>query len=591
MAVSMLGSLLWGRCCGVRGDHNTLSTPNEKHNIPPNKSKQVLQQFVPDCTVLPQKDKDPEQRHREVRTCSTLYAPSVKHHADLPAVSHCVPRIDQSKVFRVPKAIPRDIPPPPERFDSLMAIDLYFAQCDMQITRASQLWTQDTELSRQVLRGVDLCLLTRENYPSVVSVLMENEDVLAGLLDRHDTLEDALKASTLFCVSYDEMSEQRRRSCCSKCLEYMSRNLILDRVFGVFYLSRTNQLIPMCIYHRDVMYTPNDNRYAWIYAKTVLKHCMLIRNVIIRPVGIRLGFGSVVASLVYSCFSVRHPIRQMLTPYLLNTLSTYHGVCDENFNFLSQFFPNDCGTDHVPLVMELAAEEFSSFEFVTALNFVKDVRSRGMDDPAVKNVQYTYADDALFLWNAVERYVRAVITMYYKTPSDITHDTEITSFFRALRVVCPSVPPIREYTVEPLVTTLMGLVWLFTCLPSVWRGEVDDVLKYPPNMPLTMRSIHVTQDGADYVTETDLLNAFPNPTSMMRQVIFTKILQSAHEGAYKLTSHVRVFADDAAQALYVTFLKDLETAGKMASLRKSENRDEVHKALIPDNISIAMPLL
>jgi hypothetical protein len=268
-------------------------------------------------------------------------------------------------------------------------------------------------------------------------------------------------------------------------------------------------------------------------------------------------------------------------------------VCERNFSFLSQFYPNHCGESHPPLVLELAAEEFATFDFSTALNFVKDVRSRGMDDPAVKDLPYAYADDALLLWNAIEKYVRNIIGMYYRTPSDLTRDKEITSFIRALRVVCPCVAPLREYTLEPLVATMMAIVWLLTALPSVWRGDLDDALRYAPNMPLTLHTLVVAKDGADYITEADVLNAFPRPVAMMHQIAFTDALLKAQEESYKMNSHVKVFSDAGAQEVYLNFLNDLQKAGDMARLRLNEEADPFNRcrALLPENIPIAMPLL
>ena len=185
---------------------------------------------IPDTTVLPHKDPDPEQRFRETRACAALYAPSVKYHAEFPAVSRCVPQIDQSRLVKLTQNFKPPTPSP--RFESLLDIDLYFAACNVHSTSASQKWLLDTELSKQVLRGVDLMLLTAVRQPQIATTVMENDDVLSGLLDGHESVCEAMEAQRLYCVHFRGLSETLRARCCLTAASV--RNVVLDAVFSIF---------------------------------------------------------------------------------------------------------------------------------------------------------------------------------------------------------------------------------------------------------------------------------------------------------------------------------------------------------------------
>eukprot|EP00760_Papus_ankaliazontas_P033166 PhM_4_TR6214/c0_g1_i1/m.26359/K00461/ALOX5; arachidonate 5-lipoxygenase len=598
---------IWSGCLGyARNSVSSSHLPFKKFSTTSQQQQQQQrtggkegESLVPEVTALPSHDPKPDVRARETTACAHLYAPCARFDALLPPVSHNISRVDKDKHIKASALGLKDamsvngVQTPAAGYTTLMEIDLYIAQCGVKTSVTSQRWMQDAELSRQYLRGVDIAVLVdTPRHAHILDVLRsaEHEATVIGLIDSHGSVAEAMEAKRLFCVSYRGLSPEGRHSVCQKCLEASSRRLILSDIFAVFYMNSRSELLPICIHFEDVLYSPNDNSYAWLYAKSVLRHVTVVRNVLVRPLAFRMSFGASVASAAHSTMSVRHPLRQLLAPYLLNTLSSFHEAAKENFDVLATLYPNTCGSDHPSALVRLAGEELRSMHFPSMFNFVTDVRSRGMDDPAVKDLEYTYADDAMLLWGAIEKYVRSVITHYYQTPQDVSGDGEVAAFVRALRAICPSIPVVREYTLEPLVTTIMGLVWCLTALPAVWRGDLDEVLRYVPNMPLVARSLRLRVDDVDYLTEEDVLRALPQPADMARQIILTDALVAAQEESYRLNSHVRVFRDPAAQAMYTRFLDDLHKASELLWMRAGENGlANMNQALLPENIAIANP--
>jgi arachidonate 15-lipoxygenase len=250
--------------------------------------------------------------------------------------------------------------------------------------------------------------------------------------------------------------------------------------------------------------------------------------------------------------SVRHPVYQLLEPH---------------FRFM--LFDNKLGLDYF-LNAGGPVERFMAGTLEESLDFVRevykewsladtelpaDLQKRGMDDPE-SLPHYPYRDDGLPIWRATERFVRAYLSLYYKTSQDLAQDPELQSWARELTDpvagAVRGLPSMIE-TLEQLVRALTSVI--FTCGPkhSVLNFAQWDYMGFIPCVPYASFCPVPLGKGANLKTVMEFL---PPYRIAAEQLMWSELLTSYRHD--RLGHYGREFPDRRAQEVTVQFQHDLD---------------------------------
>ena len=195
----------------------------------------------------------------------------------------------------------------------------------------------------------------------------------------------------------------------------------------LFYLQPNKDLVPIAIQLHpgdDLIWTPQDNKTSWIYAKMWMKqadahvHLLISRhlctNVVIEAI----------AMATYRNLPGVHPINKLLQPHIKRTIVTNAtgktAMHHPDHGLYSKLLAT--GNTHEKFLKE----GYRHFHF-DQLNLPKDLMSRHVIDP-VKLPNYWYRDDGLQLWKIVEKMVRTVLTLHYWQDTNVEKDEELQAW-------------------------------------------------------------------------------------------------------------------------------------------------------------------
>ena len=206
-----------------------------------------------------------------------------------------------------------------------------------------------------------------------------------------------------------------------------------------------------------------------------------------------------------------HPILKLLRPHFRYTMAINTqarltlinpgGIGDKVFSI---------GGDGL---VELFARSSEAYR-VQLTNIKHGMKERGVDDPD-KLPHYYYRDDGMKVWEAMEDYVRDVISVFYSSDEEVASDPQLrewaneiyTKGFPAFR----SAPEGRGFPRK--ITSREALIEYCTLImftgsaqhASVNFGQYD-IISYAPNSPASLRRPPPVVKGAsDYKTLLDTL--------------------------------------------------------------------------------------
>jgi arachidonate 15-lipoxygenase len=114
-----------------------------------------------------------------------------------------------------------------------------------------------------------------------------------------------------------------------------------------------------------------------------------------------------------------------------------------------------------------AVNDRLSFDF-TAHMLPNDLAARRVADP--KGLpDYPYRDDALLVWGAIERWVRAYLGTYYREDDDVIGDTELAAFCAEIR----SSGRVKGFPLIQTIEELVGAVTMMVFTGSAQHAAVN----------------------------------------------------------------------------------------------------------------------
>eukprot|EP01012_Entosiphon_sulcatum_P024372 TRINITY_DN29533_c0_g1_i2.p1 TRINITY_DN29533_c0_g1~~TRINITY_DN29533_c0_g1_i2.p1 ORF type:complete len:471 (-),score=48.30 TRINITY_DN29533_c0_g1_i2:7-1419(-) len=461
----------------------------------------------------------------------------------------------------------------------------------MPVTASTKAWKTDEWFGHQRVSGT-FPLGIRRVRGALPSHVRVSEQQVEGLLDPlHPTLMDAVEAGRIFIVDYSEDLRDipltaggfLANPVCVLYTPPAQPGTFMPLAIQLFSSVDTDEPAP----RGSLTITPNDNHFAWQLAKLHFQ----VAEAQWEFFGVRclhVHLAALYASVTYRCLSARHPIRQLLQPHLAGAICTNNWI--EAAILRPGGFADTLFAIGRPGATTLARRGCAGFS-LHATGFTDDIFERNMDGVA----GYAYAEDSRLIWDTIHKYVSGIVGLFYTAPADLTNDKELYSWALQLKHHLPSLPYLKEHTVEPLVNILVSIIWTCSVLPSCLTYDTVNILGWTPNKPLTLSHPWPLAKGKDDISEIDFLRALPSPSISAMQHDFASQLAN-HRGApgsRRLGCGLRyaqaVFAEPSAQGLYLTFVAQLVRVEEEIK-RRNTRRKRPYGALQPTAI-VMHPLL
>ncbi|NCG21317.1 MAG: hypothetical protein GWP91_20095 [Rhodobacterales bacterium] len=384
-----------------------------------------------------------------------------------------------------------------------------------KIPSTAERWSHDAEFARQRLDGINPTMIHRitelpGNFP------LTNEH-LGKLIDGH-TLNDLLAEGRLFVCDYVALDGIP--------LVY---GRFLTAPIALFWLDNRRRLMPLAIQlgqdptEAKHIFTPNDPKWTWLLARAHMQAA-------------DASYHETVAHLtrthlvmetfwVAACRSLpaEHPLHVLLQPHFTDTLEINH---EARTVLIAPGGPIDkaiaVGSNGG---LDLVANEYANWSF-EYWEFEADLTRRGVstnDDMP----NYHYRDDARAYHQAISAYVNDMLRVFYKTPNDLTADTELQAWVQELLGTSLKGLPFKGGKItsfKQLHRMITQIIFTVSVEHSAVNNGQYDVFGWIPNAPGALYLPPPTDNSPR--SEANFVYALPPITEVGQQLTLVHLLSN-----------------------------------------------------------------
>lgn len=217
------------------------------------------------------------------------------------------------------------------------------------------------------------------------------------------------------------------------------------------------------IFYEGVHYVPTDPFWPQlqkIMMATQTADIAMIRHLLHTHV-IMAGLFS---SVVYKAFSISHPLLEFLYPHIHGTIATNNYKLSILVSGQGSMFPSLFNFDEQGIlnILQRNVDDFNIFK----LDVRADLEERGMLPNEHSNIDYSYADITLKLWDLTRTYIESVVYTLYPTEGHIANDEQLLAFYNLLANYVPN-NQFKQYVSELNQENLIRLLTLYIYNDSV----------------------------------------------------------------------------------------------------------------------------
>ncbi|XP_017327615.1 arachidonate 12-lipoxygenase, 12S-type [Ictalurus punctatus] len=438
-------------------------------------------------------------------------------------------------------------------------------------------WKEDWFFGHQFLNGsnprmIQRCRKLPSNFPVV-------GDMVQAFLSPNTTLDKELKAGNVYLVDYaiiDGIPENVIRG----------KKQHIAAPLCLLYEHPDNGLIPIAIQleqnpSKDTpIFRPNDPPLAWLLAKMWVRHAEfqvfqvlshLLRTHLIVEV-------FCVATLRH--LPAVHPINKLLTPHLKYTLEIN---CRARTQLISHdgIFKRVVSTGGEGMLV-LSQREYKVLTF-RSLQPHYDFLDRGV----TKLNKYFYREHSLMLWDATEKFVSSIVSLYYGSDSEVVQDSELQAWIKdVVEEGFANIPhfglPNELKNKQELITLLSVIIFTSTTQHAATNNGQFDFCAWVPNTPCTMRQPPPTDK--DSVTMELIMDTLPDISQSCVEMAITWHLGRAQPDAIPLAQYEeQYFTELAAKKMIDNFRQDLKAIEENI-LKQNKGLEPPYLYLCPSRI-------
>ncbi|XP_037075252.1 LOW QUALITY PROTEIN: polyunsaturated fatty acid 5-lipoxygenase-like [Pollicipes pollicipes] len=452
---------------------------------------------------------------------------------------------------------------------------------------AMQFWSTDRWFGLQRVQGVNPVMITLcDAIPDKMGV---DEAMLKPFLEDL-TLDEALRSNKIFIVDLHMLEG----------IEPVENTQLCSPI-ALFYLNKSDELMPLAIQlfqnkgPDNPVFLPSDPPNLWLLAKMFYNNAEAQQH----QSCTHLGFTHLLMEGVVICthrnLSPSHPVFRLVAPHFLYLIAINSRGLEK---LISPGGWVDKGmTVGVNGMFDLIRRGIKTWRMDTLGIVPKQVASRGVLDRAVLPY-YPYRDDACALYAALERYVRAVVSMVYSSPERLKDDWELQQWRRELTrprdkggVGLLGVPGDDE-TGFTDVSQVVDVVTCVVAACSLGHAAANfaqyEEYGFVPNYPGILYGNAPNSKEAPEPTEDDLMSYLPNRVTSRDIMVITKLL--SYRGTQSLGDfEVRYMYDPVGSEAAETLRAELRALSETIAARNATAEYPypwLDPAFVPNSISV-----
>ncbi|BFZ06647.1 hypothetical protein BsWGS_09686 [Bradybaena similaris] len=447
-------------------------------------------------------------------------------------------------------------------------------------------WDDDIYFGNQRVASVNHAVIALlKEIPAKFPV---TDDLLKPFLEGNK-IQDCISQKKLFICDLEIMKDIPTK-----------KGFVVCAPICLLYLDSGNNLKPVAIQlyqtpgRNNPIFTPSSPKLTWALAKLWYNSADASYHESLTHLGLTHLLMEGVTLACNRNLAVSHPIFKILAPHFLylmaiNALAVTQLLAPGAL--VDQFL--NCG---LVGLTEVIRRGFARWRMDVHGTLPEDLKQRGLDDENVLP-GYHYRNDALLVYNAIQKYVQAYVDLYYTSPEVLTADYELQNWAQELvkeragstgGIGIKGVPGGGHITSNAQLTQIVTSI-IYTC--SVGHASANfpqyEEYGFPPKYPAMMKGTPPTSTTVE-ITEKDLLKSMANRSEMLNVMSIMKILST--KGTNSLGDfEVQYVVDPAAIRIINKFREDLQRIGKIVDERnqhRSNKYEYLHPTIIPNSISI-----
>ncbi|KAI8773416.1 arachidonate 12-lipoxygenase, 12R-type, partial [Biomphalaria glabrata] len=386
--------------------------------------------------------------------------------------------------------------------------------------KGSDLWTEDVHFGRQRIASINNTVI------ELVKDLPQNfpvSDDLVGPFLEGLTLDEAIRKKKLF-------------MCDLKVLEGIpvKDNFVLCAPIALFFVDLRGQLKPVAIQlfqnpsPSNPIFTPACPTLTWTLVKMWYNNADAAYHQGLTHLGFTHLLMESFDLATQRNLSRSHPVYKLLEPHFLYLMAINSLALDRLIN--EDGWVQEVMNYGQKGMLNLIVKELDNWRLDVQGTLPEDLKRRGLDDPTVLPAYY-FRDDALLLYNAIKKYVRDYLYIYYSSSDVLLADGELQNWTKELvkernksegGMGIKGMPE-KVNSVEQLEQILTCVI--YTCSvghASANFGQYDEY-GFPANYPLCLRGTPPDNPNA-ISTEADLLASLPDVATTLDIMKITDLL-------------------------------------------------------------------
>ncbi|CAL1536624.1 unnamed protein product [Lymnaea stagnalis] len=451
-------------------------------------------------------------------------------------------------------------------------------------------WKNDVHFGLQRVAGLNNCTIeVVKEIPHKFPV----RDELLGTLLGGLTIAEAISRKRLFICDLEILDGLP-----------VKKDFVLCSPIGLFFVNAENQLMPVAIQlfqepgPENPIFTPDIHPLTWALVKMWYNNADAAHHQALTHLGMTHLLMEGITIATHRNLSQSHPIFKLLAPHFLYILAINSrglkvlisdgGWVDKTMNFGKKG------------LFALIVKSYERWRMDIDGTLPKDLERRGfpkLDDGGIILPGYHFRDDALLVHDAICKYVKSYVELYYPSPNDLEGDNEIQSWAEELvkprqssngGVGILGVPGNGKITTHEQLEQILTCI-IFTCSISHGSANFPQYEEYgvPANYPGLLRG-KPPNNTKTVTTEREILNCLPDRPTTLNIMIVTKLL--SNKGTKSLGDfEVQYIFDPDAFKILEEFKTDLQGISQEIKRRNSARNQPytyMDPEVIPNSISI-----
>ncbi|XP_032433730.1 arachidonate 15-lipoxygenase B-like [Xiphophorus hellerii] len=436
-------------------------------------------------------------------------------------------------------------------------------------------WMEDAFFGYQFLNGINPMLIRR------CTILPGNFPVTDKMVfpDGCCSLAEEIKKGNIFLCDYKQMDGVETNTINDE-KQYLMAPLVL------LHKTPDDKLMPIAIQLKqkpaedNPIFLPSDSKYDWLMAKIFVRSADFSEH--------QLNVHLLCTHLLAEVFAVSllrnmpmvHPLYKLLIPHTRYTLQinflARKSLISEEGVFTK--FSASGGEG----MMTILRRSLSSLTY-SSLCVPENIAERGLKD--VPN--FYYRDDALRVWDTINRFVRGILSYYYKTNAEVQQDSELQKWILDiyehgfLSQPCSGIPQ-KLTTVDELIKFVTMVIFTGSAQHAAVNSGQFDFDSWMPNTPISLQLPPPTKKGE--ATEKTMLKTLPDVNTTVQGMATLWLLSQQSSDFVPLGQYLENhFSEETPQQMIENFQKEL--AALSAAIKERNKTLEVpYKYLDPKEV-------